>query len=71
MLTDRAIADAFLLAESIRVEFLSLLVVTIFVMAATLIERHTFVTTEDVVLITFPSLCAVFFAATRRCHMVT
>ena len=72
MLTNLAIvADAFLVAESIRVEFLSLLVVTFVVMTATLFERHTFVTTEDVVFIADPSLQAGFLAVTRRSHMVT
>lgn len=54
----RPITGAFLLAEGIRVEDLSILVVFVLINAATLVGRHTLISTHKVTLITDASFHA-------------
>lgn len=54
----RPITGAFLLAEGIRVEDLSMLVVIVLINAATLVGRHTLISTHKVTLITDASFHA-------------
>lgn len=54
----RPVTGAFLLAEGIRVEDLSMLVVFVLINAATLVGKHTLISTHKVTLITDTSLHA-------------
>lgn len=63
----RPVTGAFLLAEGIRVEDLSMLVVFVLINAATLVGKHTLISTHKVTLITDTSLHAWSSTVWQRC----